>query len=384
MLPQSSEVLFVDAHSVSHDARHSQFVGQCDIQVGDVTDAVAAQLQLIDVPTEEVFPGVEVVLPKAVGRRIRIGHDHFADRSPGHHGPLSERHLTDDQALAGVESESQPPVSPCNLFAINGEARPLWLRDLNELQPLQRCPLLIWTIEVAAGFGNIESGRVHDLDDLASGRVDVCGESVYGMGPGMIGRIVLPEGECAEDATALLGWEAVVACRQGNQHHVVDGQPPGRESSDPARVLVRDDTHLLELGVQDRELPGVPIQLRTRQKRASPERHDGIHGVPRRSFQELHSCRALGAFAPVLPAEDGGLRGLFTPDVGKPYDALDDAQASHDVADRVDLVRRERAQRMRGQGWCGEFGGIRGIGDAQDWSSPEDVAGGCDASAAGL
>ena len=72
VLGQDAPVLLVHADAVADLARVAEGVGDDGAEVGDVAEAVAAELQGVGVLAHQVFAGVEVVLPgpdRATGRR---------------------------------------------------------------------------------------------------------------------------------------------------------------------------------------------------------------------------------------------------------------------------------------------------------------------------
>jgi hypothetical protein len=80
VLPEDSVILLVDADCVGDGAGVAELVGDDGVEVGDVAETVAAELQAVGHLPDEVFTGVEVVLPVANWRGIRVGHHHLCYR----------------------------------------------------------------------------------------------------------------------------------------------------------------------------------------------------------------------------------------------------------------------------------------------------------------
>lgn len=86
VLPQHAVVLLVQADRVLHHLRVTVLVGDGDVEVRDLAQAIAAQLKGIGVPAEQVLTLVEVVLPVPHRRRVGVGHHHLGDGRAVHHG----------------------------------------------------------------------------------------------------------------------------------------------------------------------------------------------------------------------------------------------------------------------------------------------------------
>ncbi len=131
----------MDADRIIDHARITGLVRENRVQVVDLADTVAAETQRIRVPAEKEFARVEIVLPIPGRGRVGIWHDHLRDRCPIQHRPLliavAVTNVTQNKTLAGVEADLQRPPRPPDLLALNGEARPLRLGDLNRLQTFE-------------------------------------------------------------------------------------------------------------------------------------------------------------------------------------------------------------------------------------------------------
>ena len=133
VLPQDAEVFLVDADGVGDGAGLAGVVGDGGVQVGDLAQAVAAELERVGPLADQVLAGVEVGLPVAE-LRVAVGHDHLRDRGPVEHRAVVQADLVQGQALAGVEADPHRPVLPAQRVPVQGEAGPLRLGDLDRLE----------------------------------------------------------------------------------------------------------------------------------------------------------------------------------------------------------------------------------------------------------
>ena len=75
MLPQDAVILLVQADGVAHEEGLAMVVRHGDVEIADMAEAIAAELELVRELAEAVFAGVEGALPVMVGGRVRIGND---------------------------------------------------------------------------------------------------------------------------------------------------------------------------------------------------------------------------------------------------------------------------------------------------------------------
>src|ERR1017187_1504359 len=84
----------------------ARVVGHGRVQVGDLAQAVATELERVDELADQVLAGVEVRLPVAE-LRVAVGYDHLRDRRPVDHRALApgvlvvQADLMQGQPLAG-------------------------------------------------------------------------------------------------------------------------------------------------------------------------------------------------------------------------------------------------------------------------------------------
>ena len=239
MLGEDACVLLVHADAVADLPGLAEVVDDPRGEVGDVAEAVAPEFERVRPLSDEVLAGVEVVLPRPHGGGVAVGDDHLRDRRPVEDHPrlvaVGEGDVVEDEALAHVEADVEGPLLPLDVVAVgDGEARALGLGDLDRLLARAQRARELGVGVVAVLGGHRHDAQIDDLVDGAVGDVDVGDEAVDGVRPRAVARVLLVEGEAAEDPPALLLWVL---------------EDPGRE---------RGDTDLVErdLPLRDRLLPG--------------------------------------------------------------------------------------------------------------------------------
>ena len=165
VLPQDAEVFLVDADRVGYGPRLAGVVGHGGVQVGDLAQAVTAELERVGPLTDQVLTGVEVRLPVAE-LRVAVGHDHLRDRGPVEHRAPGHVDLVQGQPLAGVEADPHRPVLPAQRVLVQREAGALRLGDLNGLQrgAVRAADGLVVVVAALGGYREFE--LVGDPEDL--------------------------------------------------------------------------------------------------------------------------------------------------------------------------------------------------------------------------
>ncbi len=228
-------VLLVQADGVADRARVAQVVGDHRVEVVDVAEAVAAQLQGVGVAGEHVLAAVEVVLPEPHRRRVGVGHDHLRDRGPVADRAVVEGDLVQGQTLALVEPDAQVPLAPADAAVGDGERAPLGLGDLDRPQRGHVLALHGRVVEVPAGRGHRDDTGVDHPVDRAGGEVDVGDEPVDGVRPGVVGLVVLAEPEGPGEPAALLPGDVVDTGRERHRAHRGGLQPALLQRGEPVR-----------------------------------------------------------------------------------------------------------------------------------------------------
>ncbi|CAB4892011.1 unannotated protein [freshwater metagenome] len=138
VLPQHRIVFLVDADRVGDRVRLAFAVVQHGIEVPDLTEAVAAELERGGHEAQAPLADVECGAPIVILGVVTIRNDHLRERHSvrdGSHVPVVvvgdrvQRH-----ALAVVEPHAQRPVLPRQLVAVQLERRAVRLGDLERLQ----------------------------------------------------------------------------------------------------------------------------------------------------------------------------------------------------------------------------------------------------------
>ena len=131
VLPQHPVVLLVDADRVLDRVRLAARVVQDRVEVGDLAEAVAAELERGGHQPEPPLADVERGAAVVVGRRVAVGHDHLGERQPvgdlAHAAAVLVAEGVDHEALAVVEAEPHRPLLPVQLVAVERERRAVGL-----------------------------------------------------------------------------------------------------------------------------------------------------------------------------------------------------------------------------------------------------------------
>ena len=142
VLPQDPAVLLVDADRVRYGPGLAAGVVHHRVQVGDLTQAVAAQGQRGGHEAQAPLADVERGPPVVVRAGVPVGHDHLGERQPvrdrAQPSRVAEPDLVQHQALAVVEPQPELPVLPAQLVAVEGEADPGRLADFQWRHLAQR------------------------------------------------------------------------------------------------------------------------------------------------------------------------------------------------------------------------------------------------------
>ena len=137
VLPEDRVVLLVETDRVRDVVGLARAVVQHRIDVDDLPETVAAELErrghVAQAPLADVVGGATVV----VERGVAVGNDHLREGQPV--GDVADiavvviGDLVDDRALAVVEAQSHRPVLPAQLGALDREGDALGLGDVQRL-----------------------------------------------------------------------------------------------------------------------------------------------------------------------------------------------------------------------------------------------------------
>src|SRR6185437_4362130 len=140
MLPEDAEILLMQADRVLHRGWLAEIVGCRHVEIMDVAETIAAELERVGKLAQAIFTGIERALPEMVRGWIGIGHDHVGDAGAiddrAHLAAIAKRDLMQDQALTRGPAGAEGEVLPAHLPAIDREARARLLRDVERLDVL--------------------------------------------------------------------------------------------------------------------------------------------------------------------------------------------------------------------------------------------------------
>ena len=261
----------------------------------------------------------------------------------------------EDQPLARGEADPEPPFLPVHLVPVHGEAGAVRLGDLHWLQILPGAVREMRDVSgVADRFGGVAAAArrqghdavVLDVHDLHAVEVEADDQALHRAGVSVVVRIPLAHpGQRPEEAALggrVLG--AVVADRPGVDHdHVEVGDATPAHRLLPAGVLPDRLLGGQELFEHDRRLDTGHL---------APQPHlaggDRDHRLVRLVFGPFpeHDMRLALERLARLVAQDGVLGWFPQRDVDEAGARGQAAVPIEDPADGLDLLRRQRLQRM--------------------------------------
>ena len=103
VLPEQPRVLLVDADRVPHDARPAFPIDEVRVEVADLADAIAAQLERVRACAETVFAGIEVGAPGVERMWLSVGHDHLRAGRAVEHRAAVEAHVVQHEAFLRID-----------------------------------------------------------------------------------------------------------------------------------------------------------------------------------------------------------------------------------------------------------------------------------------
>ena len=253
VLPEDGVVLLVQADGVLDLVGRAGGVVEHRVDIDDLAQAVAAELQRgghePEAPLADVIRSPAVV----VERGIPVRNHHLGERHPvGDVAPdavVVVRNLVDDRALAIVEAEAHRPVLPAQLGAVDCERRALGLGDVQRLEvgallagpePGDVLPVDVRLAVVVVVLDLEQLERVHVDDQLEPG--DRVGVRVA------VGRLASPQVAPAEASVAvLLRHQCLAVGPHVDQHQAHVGEAACGQLGDHVGVLAQRLVHLVEL-----------------------------------------------------------------------------------------------------------------------------------------
>ena len=140
VLPGQAGIFLMQADASFDRSRIAEHVGNDRVEIMDVAQAVAAELQRVRHPAEAEFTIVEHVLAVVGPLGRAIGHHHLGDRRAIQDRPaLAVVGISDgveDQPLPAAEADAEIPILPGDLVAFDNKARPFRLHDLQRARGL--------------------------------------------------------------------------------------------------------------------------------------------------------------------------------------------------------------------------------------------------------
>ena len=242
VLPQDGVVLLVQADRVRDRVRLPAGVVEHGVDVPDLAEAVAAQLQRGGHEPQTPLADVEGGPPVVVEGRVAVGHHHLRERHPvgdvAHGAVVVVRHLVDHRTLAVVEAQPHRPVLPAQLGALEGEGRALGLGDLQRPEVgaqvarpgsghVLRVHRRLTVVVVVLELEQLQAVQVdHQLEARHRVRVDVARR-----------RLPVPDVAPAQPAVPpLLGHQRATVGPHLDHHQRQVGDPAGRERGDHLRM----------------------------------------------------------------------------------------------------------------------------------------------------
>src|ERR1700722_13993562 len=166
MLPGDAMVLFVQADGVLHRERVAVVVVDDAVQVDDLAQAVAPELQRVGEQADAVLPLVEDQLAVVGQARVAVGDEHLAEGGTVDDRPAGVVDLVQDQALAGGEADPQVPLLPFQVVVPDGEAGALVLDDVEWLDVGSGAVREVGdVVRVGDRGGGVVAGLLRDRDD---------------------------------------------------------------------------------------------------------------------------------------------------------------------------------------------------------------------------
>src|ERR1700761_580957 len=138
MLPQNAIVFFVNADGVRDSEFTPAAIAQVSVKIFDVTHAIASELQAVGTHPHSIFAYVKCILADLRRPWISIGNDHLGEGCTVKHGALPAMigitYITDLNTPSRIEANNHRPVLPADARALQREARPFRLRDVQRLE----------------------------------------------------------------------------------------------------------------------------------------------------------------------------------------------------------------------------------------------------------
>ena len=319
------------------------------VEIGDLAQAVAAELERVRERAHAVLAGVEHVLEVDGRVGVAVGDHELGDRRPvADRAPLAGVHVADvvqRQPLARVKPDPQVPALPLQPAAVEHVARALGLGDLDREQAgAVRSPAAVAVVAALARRRRRPGGVVVNPQHRHVVQVDHGHEPVQRPGIGVVAVIVAaqPRDRPRLPRRARLERPA---------RPCLDVHRSGIDPSLPHRLDVAgvgphgggDRDELLDV---DRGLHPLG-QVDGRQQPVFVERHEHLDAAPALVVEHDAECLSRQRPARLLPGQVGGLGGLAHLDRHDPQPVGQTRRSTHDRNGAGHLVGRQGIERVR-------------------------------------
>ena len=343
MLPEDPRVLLVQADRVRHGPRAPLAVDEMRVEVADLADAVAAQLERVDAAPQAVLAGVEIGPPGVIEPGLSVGDDHLRARRAVQHLAVVEAYVVQHEPLLRVDRDAQRPAVPADGVALHGEAHAVRLRDRNRAQ-------IVTGRNRPGGVGPVGLGdrldvALLELEHPAFVEVDVDDQALDRAGVAVVARLMAQVCDGTGDAPSALHLQSEPARREDldlDERHVL--HPAAAHRLAPARV----GPYRLRRGlvVLERDRRAGAGQLASRDDGVRAEiAHELVQAML--GVDHDGECTAGRPRSTAPPCEVVRLGGLVQPHRDEAGLGLLPAR---ELGGLLELGRRERLERMCGQG----------------------------------
>ena len=278
MLPQQAGVLLVQADRLPDRVRLAVRADEVDIEVADLPEAVAAELERVRHDPDPVLADVESVAPPLERPWIRVRDEQFRHRGAPDDRPYPAPVLVadgvQDEAFAGGEAEAKPPALPADLPAVDLEARSVRLSDLERLEVIPQRPDAIGGVGARARRHR-HHAQVLDPHDRHLVEIHDGVEPVDGLGVGVvIGPLAVEQQRPSDPAPGFRGIGERADSPGLNQYPLGAGDATAFEAcQNPGSALVTSSHSAYSANVTGAHSPGRIARTRPSRRSATPQPH---------------------------------------------------------------------------------------------------------------
>ena len=354
VLPEDAVVFLVHADGVAHDEGLAEIVRCRHVEIVDVPEAIAAEFELVRELAKAELARIEGAFGKMLRRRIGIGNRHlrYAGAMDDRAQPaaVAKAELVEDEPFPRREADAELPVLPGDVPAVDDEARPVGLDNLERLQiGARRRERSAVIIVLLPGNGHEPAVVLHG-DDLALDQVDHRDHTLDRMSVGVVlleGPVI---GDGAQDPAPLVGLEIEIARRDRIDLDQVDlavRQPAQNHGRAPALIRLDDVGRAVEILDDDRRLAVLVVgfQIGPGDEPLFAQVHQRLAGTAARDIEHQQEGDA-GEWRPRHECRDFLPGRLLELDERKAWKLAQIARGAQDPAGGVDLADGQRIERM--------------------------------------